>query len=96
MALGIPDYHDIVRHPTDLGTIRARLAHGAAQVCTSSTLVSGYSARAPVTTSRSGSDLAQMFTGWEAKGFWEPQEPAGVTVSHTSLLARQIDGLKGE
>ena len=41
VALGIPDYHDIVRQPADLGTIRTRLAHGAAEVCASTTLVSG-------------------------------------------------------
>ena len=41
VALGIPDYHDIVRQPADLGTIRARLARGAAEVCTSITLVPG-------------------------------------------------------
>ncbi len=32
VALGLPDYHTIVRRPADLGTIRARLLRGAAQV----------------------------------------------------------------
>ncbi|KAK9820761.1 hypothetical protein WJX81_005246 [Elliptochloris bilobata] len=31
VALRLPDYHTIVRHPADLGTIRARLARGAIQ-----------------------------------------------------------------
>ena len=59
MALGIPDYHDIVRQPADLGTIRVRLAHGAAEVCASTTLVSG----------ERGSDSTQVYMTWEAKGF---------------------------
>ena len=38
MALGLPDYHTIVRRPADLGTIRARLLRGAAQVPASTTV----------------------------------------------------------
>jgi len=38
VALGLPDYHTIVRRPADLGTIRVRLLRGAAQVPPSTTV----------------------------------------------------------
>lgn len=71
VALGIPDYHDIVRQPADLGTIRARLARGATQVCASTTLTT--LTRPP----------QRVKNGLGTKGFWEPQERTPVMRSAT-------------